>query len=117
MASDILRRVPAIAIIFRDLEVDSDAVRLHLQNLLILLIGLIELLARNEELRLRQLSFDRIHAAQRLDLPLGGFFASAHDARRVHQIANQVPLRLQIVRIQPHRGLEFAVRLVRQRQG
>jgi len=42
-------------------------------------------------------------------------FAPAHNAWSGQQIADQVSLRFQVVGVQPHGGLEFAMSLVSQR--
>src|SRR5579864_938393 len=47
----------------------------------------------------------------------GGCFASAHDAGRVHQITNQIALRLEVVGVQSYSRLKFAPSLVSQRDG
>src|SRR5437016_12771261 len=45
---------------------------------------------------------------------LRGSFAPAHNAWSGKQIADQVSLRFQVVGVQPHGGLEFAMSLVGQ---
>jgi radical SAM superfamily enzyme YgiQ (UPF0313 family) len=72
--------------------------------------------ARSEDTCLRQRSFRGIHRSQRMDALLRGFFASAGNPRRRRQIADQVPLRLQIILVELHSGLEFAMSFVRQRK-
>ena len=90
----------AIAIIFSRFKSGTNAADRHVENFLVLGVSLLKLLVRGVKLSACQAAFHRIYFLKSVYLLLRPVFAAACDPRRIHEIANEVALRFEVIRIQ-----------------
>src|ERR1700686_1334420 len=103
-----------VAIVIRGLETGVDAIGRRFEDLLILLVGLLELFLHGIKISKGQLSFERIPTTQGADLLQGTLLAAAEIPWSAGHESDQVALGLNIPAVELNRNLKLMVISARQ---